>query len=96
MEKFTHEKRFSAVLAALALTILAGCTLSNPRPTSHPVFTPAASGNQKLSLVVGSLTREYVVHVPPQYDGRTPLPVVIMFHGGGGNDTQVLSATGWN
>ena len=85
-----------AVIAALAITILAGCTLNNSRPKSQPISTPAASGNQKLSLVVGSLTREYVVHVPPQYDGNTPLPVVIMFHGGGGNDTQVISATGWD
>src|SRR4051794_25230615 len=29
--------------------------------------------------------RSYDLHVPPTYDGRTPLPVVLTFHGGGGN-----------
>ena len=30
-------------------------------------------------------TRTYEVHLPPQYDSKTPLPVVINMHGGGGN-----------
>jgi len=29
--------------------------------------------------------RPYIVHLPPSYTGRQPLPVVINLHGGGGN-----------
>lgn len=32
-------------------------------------------------------TRTYEVHLPPKYDGKTPLPVVLNLHGGGGNAT---------
>lgn len=33
---------------------------------------------------VGADVRSYLVEVPPGADGRTPLPAVLVFHGGGG------------
>jgi polyhydroxybutyrate depolymerase len=36
----------------------------------------------------GGLTRTLRVHVPPGYDGASPLPLVLMFHGGGGSGEQ--------
>ena len=33
------------------------------------------------TLVVGGLTRTYVVHVPKGHDLKTPLPVVLALHG---------------
>lgn len=81
-----------ALFAVLFLAILAGCTPVNLRPAS----TPIVSGNQTSGIASGGLIREYVVHVPPQYDGRTILPVVIMFHGGVGNVVHALSETGWD
>lgn len=38
----------------------------------------------------GGLERTYYVHLPPQYDGKTKLPLVMLLHGGGGNATQAL------
>lgn len=35
-------------------------------------------------------TRSYYVHTPPQYNGRQKLPLVILFHGGGGGAPQAL------
>ena len=32
----------------------------------------------------GGIEREYLMHVPPTYNG-SPMPVVIYFHGGGGS-----------
>jgi poly(3-hydroxybutyrate) depolymerase/peroxiredoxin len=43
-----------------------------------------ARGDQQISLQVGALTRTCVVHLPPAYDGKRELPVVIGFHGGRG------------
>jgi len=37
------------------------------------------------SLVFEGRTRTYVLHLPPSYDGQTPMPLVIFLHGGGGN-----------
>src|SRR5438105_14343154 len=41
------------------------------------------AGNQTVSLRSGGLDRSYIVHVPQ--GARGPLPVVINFHGGGGD-----------
>lgn len=57
--------------------------------------TPLSPGDHTLVLRVGDLDRRYVVHVPPDGDGRTPLPVVIMFHGGGGTARGAMRETDW-
>lgn len=45
------------------------------------------------SLEVDGLTRSYLVHMPPA-KGLAALPVVLNFHGGGGNASQQKEATG--
>jgi polyhydroxybutyrate depolymerase len=47
-----------------------------------PALTP---GNHTLSISFGERTRHYIVHVPPEARSGRPLPVVLSFHGGGGN-----------
>lgn len=37
------------------------------------------------TLSFGGRQRTYEVHLPPKYDGKTKLPVVLNLHGGGGN-----------
>jgi polyhydroxybutyrate depolymerase len=46
--------------------------------------TPAP-GDHEFELTVGTLKRSYLVHVPPQAATGKPLPIVLNFHGGGGN-----------
>ena len=53
-------------------------------------------GDHTLELTHHGLKRHYVVHVPPGYDGKTPVPVVIMFHGGGGKARGAMQETGWS
>ena len=36
------------------------------------------------TVVSGAASREYILHVPASYDGTTPIPLVINFHGFGG------------
>jgi len=40
--------------------------------------------------------RHYIVHVPPTFDGKRKLPVVIMLHGAGGTGQQAMEQTGWD
>jgi polyhydroxybutyrate depolymerase len=43
----------------------------------------APPGDHDRSLQHGELTRTYILHVPPAYDGASRLPVVLNFHGFG-------------
>ncbi|HSU17478.1 alpha/beta hydrolase family esterase [Longimicrobium sp.] len=45
-------------------------------------------------LRIGGRGRSYLVDLPPQYDGRHPLPLVLMFHGGGGDAAGARRQTG--
>ncbi|MFA5344581.1 MAG: PHB depolymerase family esterase [Kiritimatiellia bacterium] len=54
-----------------------------------------ASGDHSLTLRVGNLDRRYIVHVPPKYNSRQPVPIVIMLHGGGGTARGAMRETGW-
>lgn len=56
---------------------------------------PFAPGQHRLSISVNGAKREYVVHVPKRYDGKKPVSVVIMFHGGGGTAKAAMKETGW-
>jgi len=55
---------------------------------SCPAATPAA-GNAKHTLQSGGKSREYVLHVPSGYTGKTAVPLLVDFAGHGGTgDTQ--------
>ena len=41
-------------------------------------------------------SRSYFVHVPSSYDPQIPVPVVIAFHGGGGNGKNMMAVSGLN
>jgi polyhydroxybutyrate depolymerase len=45
------------------------------------VARAAQDGRRDGTLNIGGLTRQYFVHVPAIYDGKTPLPLVLVLHG---------------
>lgn len=42
-----------------------------------------AAGDPDHSIIVGTLTRHYLLHVPTQLPPGRPAPLVLVFHGGG-------------
>jgi polyhydroxybutyrate depolymerase len=44
-----------------------------------------AQGDSNHTIRAGDLDRTYILHVPPQYDGETRLPLVLNLHGFGSN-----------
>jgi len=56
----------------------------------------SAAGDLEGSLVVDGRTRSYRLHLPPGYDARTPLPLVINLHGGGGRAQAAERMSGMN
>ena len=52
--------------------------------------------DQQSSLQVDGRERTYLMHLPPVYDGKHPLPLIIVLHGGGGNAQGAVRMTGFN
>lgn len=53
---------------------------------SSDVMTPITkTGDYHFAIQVGDLTRKYLVHVPPSYNANNPTPLILAFHGGGGD-----------
>jgi polyhydroxybutyrate depolymerase len=81
----------TAVFAAAIVSATAGAPANQPVP---------AAGNHDESIVVGGragrLTRTFIVHVPPGFDGKKKVPVAIMLHGAGGSGAGAIRETGWD
>jgi polyhydroxybutyrate depolymerase len=59
------------------------------------LFTAAhAQKNIKSSLLIGDVEREYIIHLPTSYSIEKKLPLVLIFHGGGGNAKQMQGYMG--
>ncbi|MEI7751742.1 MAG: PHB depolymerase family esterase [Candidatus Omnitrophota bacterium] len=56
----------------------------------------AKTGVVTCSLTHQGLNRTYDVHVPASYIGKTPVPLVMVFHGGGGDSAHMRIQSGMN
>jgi polyhydroxybutyrate depolymerase len=90
-----HRFGISAAIAASILAVV--ISASGGTSASQAVATP---GNHNESIVMGAgadkMTRDFIVHVPPQFDGKSKVPVVIMIHGAGGSAEGAIRETGWD
>ena len=81
----------AAIFSAAVISATAG------GPANQPVPAP---GNHKESLELGAvakkMTRTFIVHVPPAFDGKSKVPVVFMLHGAGGSGEGAIPETGWD
>ena len=50
-------------------------------------------GNLAETIWVGDSLRPYLVRVPPAYEARRPVPLVLLLHGAGGPNTAAAAAT---
>ena len=83
----------SVVLAIVLMTALVSCgTERSSGPRCSPELT-IATGTTERQIESGADERSYLLHVPPSYDGRTRLPVIVLFHGLGGDAGDVLRST---
>ena len=52
---------------------------------AHSEALHLGPGQYEKALIHDGIRRTYIVHIPPQYDLQKALPLVLVFHGGGGN-----------
>lgn len=86
--------RIMSLVLAVALT--AGIGSCGTEQSSGPRCSPGlavATGTTQRQIEFGGDERSYLLHVPPAYDGRTRLPVIMLFHGFGGDARDVLHST---
>lgn len=62
---------------------------------SKDVAEAMPAGVEKRVLQAGDQTRSYLLYVP-QRAISNPMPLVMVFHGGGGNAEQIMPMAGWN
>lgn len=67
-------------------------TLFIAAPAAIAADFPKAPGEYTITLAHAGQDRSYILHLPPQYDGHKALPLVLAFHGGGGNARQLLGS----
>jgi polyhydroxybutyrate depolymerase len=61
-----------------------------------PAAATLTAGDTTKQIDVEGVQRSFLVHAPPSYDGSTPLPVVLDFHGLGGNSNQQKNLSRWD
>ena len=54
------------------------------------------TGTTRRTLQVGSTARSYLLHVPTSYNKSTPVPIILVFHGGESQPQQMESYTGFS
>ena len=75
--------------------------IPTPRPTPAPTgcdpALPQAAGDFVQRIDSGGLARRYILHIPPSYSdtgGADATPLVLLFHGSGGNAREIARYTG--
>lgn len=61
---------------------------------AQKIQLPKIDGVQSFSIEINDNTRTYDLFCPDE-KGNTPKPLVIMFHGGGGNSKETAYSTNW-
>ena len=59
--------------------------LAAATPCASQAWAALAPGDHRIALQHGARQRSDIVHVPPAAREGRPLPVILNFHGGGGN-----------
>jgi polyhydroxybutyrate depolymerase len=81
------KRRTLLLIGLVALSLLvAGCGRGRRAATAETALI-------EMILEHGGLERKAFVHLPPEYDDQTPLPLILAFHGGGGRGEQYARFT---
>jgi polyhydroxybutyrate depolymerase len=80
----------------LIVLVLATACARAPAPTTTPRRAPLKPGDYEQTLTHAGRERAYTVHLPRGIGDEIALPLVIVLHGGGGNDDNAARMTGFS
>lgn len=83
-----------AAMAAIAMVLVVAMSPGARAAKDQPV--PVAPWDRVENVRLGGFNRRFIVHVPPGFDPKQKLAVVIMLHGAGGTGQQAMQQTGWD
>lgn len=87
--------RISAIVGFVLIALFITFAVMRERRDRDNAAFIADARLQTVSLTVSGMERHALVHLPAEHDGKTPLPLVLMFHGNGGTPENVVIETGW-
>ncbi|HXQ25430.1 MAG TPA: alpha/beta fold hydrolase [Candidatus Acidoferrales bacterium] len=87
--------RKAALIIAIiiAIPLLGVVTIAGRALSLRASLRQAAAADEKHSIVVDGATRHYLLHVPKNLPSKDPVPLVLVFHGGGGHDWNMPGFT---
>lgn len=77
-----------------AIVVLAGRGVAN-HAAQQPLPDPIQPGTFTLTLKSGGYDREAMIHIPRSYRAERKPPLVLAFHGAGGDGPGMLRRNGW-
>jgi len=80
-------------LCFLSLLLLAGLACGRVATSPSSTYPP---GNYNETLTVDERERAYILHVPPQANPATPLPLMIVLHGSYGSGRKMQVGVGFD
>lgn len=88
---FVHRTYLTSILLGVALMASSPSRLE-AKCSMGEVLKP---GDDMHSIMFGGMTRTFIVHVPPKYDGKTPVPLVLDLHGFSSDGPGQLRVSGF-
>src|SRR5262245_9915951 len=88
-------QRQLALLGAISLLIITALAVWGSPPAEADCPSTLVPGETTMSMTIGGQNRTFLVHVPPSYTGRFPVPLVLDLHGLTGTSGQQANLSGF-
>jgi polyhydroxybutyrate depolymerase len=91
-------KKLLLLMSAFAISSCGGgasnVTNSSTANSNTAIVFNGTAGDFDKTIAVGTASRRYLLHVPASYRSGSPIPAVLLFHGGQGSATTIANITG--